>query len=84
MPVSYTHLITTDITTGATPAGFTVHVQDRNDTEEIQRQHDLLDLDYFAADVGDELQAKTREALRNISTGDSFYLSLIHISRIRL
>lgn len=67
-------IITTDITTGATPSGFTVHVQDRNDTEEIQRQHDLLDLDYFAADVGDELQAKTREALRNISTGDSFYM----------
>lgn len=67
-------IITTDIATGATPSGFTVHVEDRNDTEEIQRQHDLLDLDYFAADVGDELQAKTREALRNISTGDSFYM----------
>ena len=70
-----TAIVTTDIATGATPSGFSLHVLDRHDTEEIQRQHDLMEIDYFAADMDNDLREETRAALRTISAGGSrFYM----------
>lgn len=76
-----TAVITTDVITGATPAGFTAHCGSRNSTALIQSQIDALvnegKIDWCQGSVGNALTSKTKEALATISAdGSSFFMML--------
>ena len=76
-----TAILTTDVITGATPAGFTAHCDSRKSTELIQSQIDELiktgKIDFCEGSVGDSLTAKAKEALSLISAdGSSFFMML--------
>ncbi len=74
-----TGVLTTDLITGATPGGFTVHVSSRNLTFEIETQQKALEdgekIEYIKGDVGDNLLAASMSALRKVSEdGSPFFL----------
>lgn len=73
-----TAIVTTDTITGATPAGFLCHHNDRNDSSILQSQINALKndglVDYLAGSVGDKLTDETRTALKTISDGETFFL----------
>ena len=76
-----TAVLTTDVITGATPAGFTAHCDSRKSTELIQSQIDELirtgKIDFCEGSVGNSLTAKAKEALSLISAdGSSFFMML--------
>lgn len=66
-----TAIVTTDTITGATPAGFLCHHNDRNSSSVLQSQISHLEkeglVDYTAGSVGDKLTEETRKALKIIS-----------------
>lgn len=76
-----TAILTTDAITGATPAAFMVHHNNRNDTAIIQEQIDLLVADkyieYAKGSVGDSLLSETKAALKTISAGGSSFFMMI-------
>ncbi len=76
-----TAVITTDVITGATPAGFTAHCDSRKSTELIQSQIDELiksgKINFCEGSVGNSLTAKAKAALDLISAdGSSFFMML--------
>ncbi len=68
-----TAILTTDKITGATPSGFLVHVSDRNNTTEIQKQIDKVIADgkvnYCEGGLGDNFKDKIEEALYGMTDG---------------
>ncbi len=80
-----TAVLTTDHITGATPAAFLVHHNDRNDGEIIQDAIDALkdsgNVDYVLGtsdgEYGDDLTECAREALSLISKDDSKFFIMI-------
>lgn len=78
---SKTAVVTTDVITGATPAGFIAHCSSRNSTEEIQTQIDELissgKIEWCAGSVGNALTENAKSALNLISAdGSSFFMML--------
>ncbi len=76
-----TAIVTTDVITGATPAGFTAHCSSRNSTDEIQSQIDALiksgQIDWCEGSVGNALTKNAQAALKRISAdGSSFFMML--------
>ncbi len=76
-----TAIITTDVITGATPAGFLAHCLSRKSTAEIQSQIDALiadgSVDWCAGSVDNELRQNARDALKLISAdGSNFFMML--------
>lgn len=76
-----TAVLTTDVITGATPAGFTAHCDSRKSTEVIQSQIDELiktgKIDFCEGSVGNALTAKAKDALATISAdGSTFFMML--------
>ena len=77
-----TAVVTTDTITGATPAGFLCHHNDRNGSSVLKSQIANLEknelVDYTAGSVGDSLTDETRKALKIISDAsdgnDSLFL----------
>lgn len=74
-----TAVVTTDTITGATPAGFLCHHDDRNDSSILQSQITTLKnegkVDYLAGSVGDNLPKETRTALKTIADSeDPFFI----------
>ena len=74
-----TAVVTTDTLTGATPAGFLCHHDDRNDSSILKTQITNLEkegkVDYLAGSVGDNLTVETRKALKTIAdTEDPFFI----------
>ena len=74
-----TAVVTTDTITGATPAGFLCHHDDRNDSSILKTQITNLEkegkVDYLAGSVGDNLTVETRKALKTIAdTEDPFFI----------
>ena len=74
-----TAVVTTDTITGATPAGFLCHHDDRNDSSILQSQITNLKnegkVDYLAGSVGDNLPKETRTALKTIADSeDPFFI----------
>ena len=65
-----TAVLTTDVITGATPAGFTAHCDSRKSTELIQSQIDELirtgKIDFCEGSVGNSLTAKAKEAFAHL------------------
>lgn len=76
-----TAVLTTDVITGATPAGFLCHHFSRSDTTELQNQIAAIlannAIDYCNGYVGDKLIDETRVALQTISDGDSRFFIMI-------
>ncbi len=76
-----TAVLTTDVITGATPAGFTAHTDSRNNTKDIQDQIDALikngDIDFCQGSVGNALTAKAKEALSIISADNSSFFMML-------
>lgn len=81
-----TAILTTDAITGATPAAFMVHHNNRNDTAIIQEQIDLLVADkyieYAKGSVGDYLLSETKNALKTISADGSRFFMMIEEGHI--
>lgn len=76
-----TAVLTTDVITGATPAGFTAHTNSRTNTQEIQDQINALisdgNIDFCEGSVDNALTSKAAEALSVISAdGSSFFMML--------
>lgn len=76
-----TAVVTTDVITGATPAGFTAHCSSRSSTEEIQTQIDELiklgQIDWCEGSVGNALTKNEQSALNLISAdGSAFFMML--------
>ena len=74
-----TAVVTTDTITGATPAGFLCHHDNRNDSSILQSQITTLKnegkVDYAAGSVGDKLTEETRTALKTIADSeDPFFI----------
>ena len=74
-----TAVVTTDTITGATPAGFLCHHDNRNDSSILQSQITTLKnegkVDYLAGSVGDNLPKETRTALKTIADSeDPFFI----------
>ena len=74
-----TAVVTTDTLTGATPAGFLCHHNDRNGSSILQSQITALEkegkVDYLAGSVGDKLPEETRTALKTIADSeDPFFI----------
>ncbi|MDD7675680.1 MAG: alkaline phosphatase [Eubacteriales bacterium] len=77
-----TAILTTDYITGATPAAFLAHVNDRNSTSVIQSQIDALiankQVDYAISNKdSDDIINDIPEALWGIAQGDKGYFSMI-------
>ena len=76
-----TAVLTTDVITGATPAGFLCHHFSRSDTTVLQNQIAAIlannAIDYCNGYVGDKLIDETRVALQTISDGDSRFFIMI-------
>ena len=75
-----TGVLTTDVITGATPAGFLCHNKSRSDTDVLQSQiNALVDndrIDYCKGDVND-LAKHARTALNQLSkNGDNFFIMI--------
>lgn len=65
-------VITTEPKEGATPAAFTVHVNNRKMTDVIATiQNSLQDCNYLKGDIGDNLLAETKHTLDVLSTNNS-------------
>ncbi len=76
-----TGVITTDVITGATPSGFTVHVDSRNDTEEIEQQQAALleknQIDILKGSVDNKLLSESRTALKTLSAEHSPFFLMV-------
>ena len=76
-----TAIVTTDTITGATPAGFLCHHNDRNGSSILQSQITALEkegkVDYTAGSVGDNLTTEARKALKTISDTDSAFFMML-------
>ena len=76
-----TAVVTTDVITGATPAGFLCHNISRNNTAALQNEIDELIenglVDYCKGSVGDELTNHTREALITVSDTDAPFFVMV-------
>ena len=76
-----TSIITTDVITGATPAGFLAHDSSRDSTDAIQKQIDKCmaegTVQYCKGSLGDKLFASTRESLTLISGNGSRFFTMI-------
>lgn len=74
-------LTTTEEITGATPAGFAVHVENRNMSEEILAQYAELKakgmLQYAVGDLGDDLCEFSADYLWDIAKDDSTFFMLV-------
>ncbi len=69
-----TGVITTDVRTGATPAGFTAHVDSRDDGEDISIQQSQCGMDYFAYEMESRLLDYTAEMLSTLTAkGDRIF-----------
>lgn len=81
-----TGVITTDVITGATPAGFLAHHTSRSDTAVLQAQIDELiakrEVDWCQGSVGNDLTANTAAALRKLSAGHSSFFLMIEEGHI--
>ncbi|MBQ8393142.1 MAG: alkaline phosphatase [Clostridia bacterium] len=76
-----TAVVTTDVITGGTPAGFLCHHNNRRDTEILQSQIDEIiannGIDYIKGSVGNDLTKETKSALETISAEDSQFFIMI-------
>ena len=76
-----TAVVTTDTITGATPAGFLCHHDDRNDSSILKTQITNLEkegkVDYLAGSVGDNLTKETRTALKTIADSDDPFFIMV-------
>ena len=76
-----TAVVTTDTITGATPAGFLCHHDDRNDSSILKTQITNLEkegkVDYVAGSVGDNLTKETRTALKTIADSDDPFFIMV-------
>ncbi|MBO7148707.1 MAG: alkaline phosphatase [Clostridia bacterium] len=74
-------VVTNDAITGATPASFFVHNDNRTNYDEIQADIDALvvsgALDYCAGSVGNGLTEHTKKALKKISENGSRFFAMI-------
>lgn len=82
-----TAVVTTDVITGATPAGFLCHESSRSSTAALQSQIDKLikngDVTYTAGGFAEnKLTDYTREALRAISEGNGSFFAMIEEAHI--
>ncbi len=76
-----TAVLTTDSITGATPATFTAHTSDRDNTDDIAEQQALLvangEIAFLQGLLGNSLFSASQEALLSISAnGSSFFMML--------
>lgn len=76
-----TAVVSTEVATGATPSGFTVHLPARTDKEAIAAaQKELVEsggITYLAGGVYDELLDETKKTLDIVSTdSDGFYVMI--------
>ena len=75
-----TAVLTTDVITGATPSGYLCHHTERDDTEILQGQIDTIiankEIDYIKGSVEDNLTVETKAALKEVSSGDSFFVMI--------
>ncbi len=66
-----TGVMTTEIKEGATPSGFTVHINDRKLYDDIAIQQDALtDIDVLKGDMLDNIPEDTKDALDVLSTNN--------------
>ena len=76
-----TAVVTTDTITGATPAGFLCHHDDRNASSILKTQITNLEkegkVDYLAGSVGDNLTKETRTALKTIADSDDPFFIMV-------
>jgi len=76
-----TAVISTEVSTGATPAGFTVHHSSRSDAEELLAQQLALlengEITYLKGDIQDNLLSDTKECLDVISTDSEGFFVMI-------
>lgn len=81
-----TGILTTDIITGGTPAGYLCHHTNRKDTEILQAQIDKITndkkIDYIKGEVGNSLTDETRYALDVLSAGGSPFFIMIEEAQI--
>ncbi len=79
-----TAILTTDKITGATPSGFLVHVDDRNNTTEIEKQQKAITdagvISLCKGSLGDSLFDYTREDLWKVSKCGSRFFTMIEES----
>lgn len=77
-------VLTTDPKEGATPAAFTVHIDERSETEAIAAAQALItDCDYFKGDIGDDLLTEVIYALDLISTNsETGFFTMIEEAKI--
>jgi alkaline phosphatase len=77
-------IFTTDTLTGATPSGFTVHVEDRGDSDEIRRQQSALTADFgvvidgtyqqYTKNIMKLIEREFSEALDKIADEDGIFV----------
>jgi alkaline phosphatase len=81
-----TGILTTDVITGGTPAGYLCHHTNRKDTEILQAQIDKITndkkIDYIKGEVGNSLTDETRYALDVLSAGGSPFFIMIEEAQI--
>lgn len=81
-----TAVISTEVATGATPSGFTVHNQSRGNAAEIAAaQKELVDnnlITYLGSGVYDDLLPTVKEALDEISTSSDGFYAMIEEAHI--
>ncbi|MBE6563392.1 MAG: hypothetical protein E7660_06610 [Ruminococcaceae bacterium] len=66
-----TGVMTTEIKEGATPSGFTVHINSRKLYDEIALQQDALtDIDILKGEMNDNIPEDTKNALDTLSTNN--------------
>lgn len=76
-----TAVLTTDVITGATPAGFLAHDLSRKNTAALQKQIDALikngKIDYCKGSLGDNLAKEAGTALNIVSAGDEPFFVML-------
>ena len=81
-----TGILTTDVITGGTPAGYLCHHTNRKDTEILQAQIDKITndkkIDYIKGEVGNSLTDETKYALDTLSAGGSPFFIMIEEAQI--
>ncbi len=81
-----TGVLTTDVITGGTPAGYLCHHTNRKDTEILQSQIDKITnekkIDYIKGEVGDSLTLETKNALDTLSAGGNPFFIMIEEAQI--
>lgn len=81
-----TGILTTDVITGGTPAGYLCHHTNRKDTEVLQSQIDKIKsekkIDYIKGEVDNSLTDETKSALNTLSAGKSSFFIMIEEAQI--